>query len=91
MRFSSVCARVLQNLVLSGVGLWGGSVKAAGLGDGAKPKTPSAVYEVEQSTIAKLPLDAATRMPGYFPGRSQADKRDAGRYEAAPGRARFFA
>jgi len=52
--------------------LLGDSVKAAGLGDGAKPKDPSSACERDKSTIAKLPLDAATRMPGCFQGHIQA-------------------
>jgi len=50
------------------VGLRGGSVKDAVLGDGAKPGDPLSAYEGEKSAIAKLPLDAATRMPGHFHG-----------------------
>jgi len=45
------------------VGPRGGSVKAAGLGDGAKPAEPLATHETEKSAIAKHALDAATRMP----------------------------
>jgi len=44
----------------------GGSVKSKGLGDGAKPGEPSSAYEAQKSAIAKLALDAATRMPGCF-------------------------
>jgi len=49
----------------------GGSVKATGLGDGATPKDPFATYEADMSAIAKLPLDAATRMPGYLHSHSR--------------------
>ena len=45
----------------SRVGSSGGSVKAAGLGDGAKPGEPLSAHEMEKSAIAKLTLDAATR------------------------------
>jgi len=51
--------------ITSLVGPRGGSVKAAGLGDGAMPGQPLSAYEAEKPTIAKLALDAATRVPGY--------------------------
>jgi len=44
----------------------GGSVKSEGLGDGSTPEARVAPHAADKSPIAKLPLDAATRMPGCF-------------------------
>jgi len=50
-------------------GLWtvaGGSVKAAGLGDGATPGARIAPRAADKFPIAKLAFDAATRVPRCF-------------------------
>ena len=44
----------------------GGSVKSEGLGDGAAPGARIASHATDKSPIAKLPLDAATRIPEYL-------------------------
>jgi len=61
-----------------------GSVKSEGLGDGAMPGVHVAPYAADKSPIAKLALDAATRMPEYFHRQENCPHRDAASVFSGP-------